>query len=93
MVEKNLVNAQGFRTQDEKYRSARSVLVVVGGLPATGKSTIAGILARQTKTPYLRIDRIERRSLPGPRYPTHLDRWVMPLPTNSPGSNCNWTWT
>jgi predicted kinase len=37
----------------------RSVLVVVGGLPATGKSTIAGILARQTKTPYLRIDRIE----------------------------------
>ena len=60
MVEKNLVNAQGFRTQDEKYRSARSVLVVVGGLPATGKSTIAGILARQTKTPYLRIDRIEQ---------------------------------
>ena len=57
---KKLVNAQGFRTQDEKYRSARSVLVVVGGLPATGKSTIAGILARQTKTPYLRIDRIEQ---------------------------------
>jgi hypothetical protein len=45
MVEKKLVNPQGFRTQDEKYRSARSVLVVVGGLPATGKSTIAGTLA------------------------------------------------
>jgi predicted kinase len=57
---KKLVNAQGFRTQDEKYRSARSVLVVVGDLPATGKSTIAGILARQTKTSYLRIDRIEQ---------------------------------
>ena len=63
MVEKNLVNAQGFRTQDEKYRSARSVLVVVGGLPATGKSTIAGILARQTKTPYLRVDRIEQATV------------------------------
>src|SRR4029453_678808 len=57
---KKLVNAQGFQTQDAKYRSARSVLVVVGGLPATGKSTIAGILARQTATPYLRIDRIEQ---------------------------------
>jgi predicted kinase len=57
---KKLVNAQGFRTQDEKYRSARSVLVVLGGLPATGKSTIAEILARQAKTPYLRIDRIEQ---------------------------------
>ena len=27
--------------------------------------------------------------MPGPRYPTHLDRRVMPLPTNWPGSNCN----
>jgi predicted kinase len=36
------------------------VLVVVGGLPATGKSTIAGALARQTSTPYLRVDRIEQ---------------------------------
>jgi predicted kinase len=57
---KKLVNAQGSRTQDGKYRSTRPVLVVVGGLPATGKSTIAGILARQTKTPYLRMDRIEQ---------------------------------
>ena len=38
----------------------RSVLVVVGGLPATGKSTIARILAEQTKTSYLRVDRIEQ---------------------------------
>jgi predicted kinase len=37
----------------------RSVLVVMGGLPATGKSTIAKILAKQTKTPYLQVDRIE----------------------------------
>jgi predicted kinase len=38
----------------------RPVLVVVGGLPATGKSTIARILAEQTKTSYLRVDRIEQ---------------------------------
>ena len=37
----------------------RPVLVVVGGLPATGKSTIARILAEQCKAPYLRVDRIE----------------------------------
>jgi predicted kinase len=36
------------------------VLVVVGGLPATGKSTIAGALARRTSTHYLRVDRIEQ---------------------------------
>jgi predicted kinase len=36
------------------------VLVVVGGLPATGKSTIARLLAEQMRTPYLRIDRIEQ---------------------------------
>jgi predicted kinase len=36
------------------------VLVVVGGLPATGKSTIAGALAKRTSTPYLRVDRIEQ---------------------------------
>ncbi len=37
----------------------RSVMTVVSGLPATGKSRIAEILARQTSTPYLRVDRIE----------------------------------
>ena len=36
------------------------VLVVVGGLPATGKSTIATALARRTSIPYLRVDRIEQ---------------------------------
>lgn len=35
------------------------MLVVIGGLPATGKSTIAAALARETGTPYLRVDRIE----------------------------------
>lgn len=38
----------------------RPVLVVIGGLPGTGKSTIAAALARQTATPYLRVDRIEQ---------------------------------
>ncbi|MET0843566.1 MAG: AAA family ATPase [Mycetocola sp.] len=37
-----------------------SVLVVIGGLPATGKSAFATALARQTATPYLRVDRIEQ---------------------------------
>jgi predicted kinase len=36
------------------------VLVVVGGLPATGKSTIATALAKRTSTSYLRVDRIEQ---------------------------------
>jgi predicted kinase len=36
------------------------VLVVIGGLPATGKSTIATALARRTATPYVRVDRIEQ---------------------------------
>ena len=34
--------------------------MVIGGLPATGKSTVATALARQTATPYLRVDRIEQ---------------------------------
>jgi predicted kinase len=36
------------------------MLVVIGGLPATGKSTIATALAGRTGTPYLRVDRIEQ---------------------------------
>lgn len=36
------------------------VLVVVGGLPATGKSTVATLLARRMGSPYLRVDRIEQ---------------------------------
>ena len=38
----------------------RPVLVVISGLPGTGKSTIATALARRTATPYLRVDRIEQ---------------------------------
>jgi hypothetical protein len=41
-------------------RDVPSVLVVIGGLPATGKSTLATALARRTSTPYLRVDRIEQ---------------------------------
>ena len=37
-----------------------SVLVVIGGLPATGKSTIAIALAQRTASPYVRVDRIEQ---------------------------------
>jgi predicted kinase len=41
-------------------KGALPVLVVVGGLPATGKSTIAHHLARLVQAPYLRVDRIEQ---------------------------------
>ncbi|RYZ31374.1 MAG: adenylyl-sulfate kinase, partial [Propionibacteriaceae bacterium] len=36
------------------------VLVVVGGLPGAGKSTVAQALARRRRIPFLRIDRIEQ---------------------------------
>src|SRR5919199_3650566 len=39
---------------------APPVLVVVGGLPATGKSTIGERVARLVRAPYLRVDRIEQ---------------------------------
>jgi len=35
-------------------------LIVIGGLPATGKSTVAGVLIRRTGFAYVRIDRIEQ---------------------------------
>jgi predicted kinase len=35
-------------------------LIVLGGLPATGKSTVAAELVRRTGFPYLRIDTIEQ---------------------------------
>lgn len=35
------------------------MLIVVGGLPATGKSTLSVALARRLRTTYLRVDRIE----------------------------------
>ncbi len=34
-------------------------LTVVGGLPGTGKSTIAHLVAERTAMPFLRVDRIE----------------------------------
>jgi predicted kinase len=37
-----------------------AVLVVVGGLPATGKSSVASLLAARARMPYLRVDRIEQ---------------------------------
>jgi predicted kinase len=36
------------------------MLIVFGGLPGTGKSTIAGLLAERLKAVYLRIDTIEQ---------------------------------
>src|SRR5580693_8046197 len=36
------------------------VLIVVCGLPATGKSTVASALVRRTRFAYVRVDRIEQ---------------------------------
>ena len=41
----------------------RPVLVVVGGLPATGKTTISAALARQVRAAFLRVDSIEQAIL------------------------------
>lgn len=38
----------------------RPVLVVIGGLPGSGKSTVATALARATSSTYVRVDRIEQ---------------------------------
>jgi predicted kinase len=42
-----------------EVRFVETVLVVVGGLPATGKSTVCAELARANRAAWLRIDRIE----------------------------------
>ncbi len=39
---------------------SESVLVVLGGLPATGKSTVVAELIRESQFPYVRIDSIEQ---------------------------------
>jgi predicted kinase len=36
------------------------LLVVVSGLPGVGKTTVATRLARQTRTPYVRVDLVEQ---------------------------------
>lgn len=36
------------------------ILIVVGGLPATGKSTVASAVARRTGFAFVRVDRIEQ---------------------------------
>jgi len=36
------------------------ILIAVGGLPATGKSTVASALARRTGFAFVRVDRIEQ---------------------------------
>jgi predicted kinase len=48
---------------DNSYDNFRPVLIIFGGLPATGKTTIARDLARQLGATYLRIDTIEQTLL------------------------------
>ncbi|MFH8796007.1 AAA family ATPase [Streptomyces sp. NPDC017941] len=45
---------------DRKPHRTKPVLVVVGGLPATGKSTAARTVSRELDAGYLRIDTIEQ---------------------------------
>lgn len=69
-----------------------AVLVVVGGLPATGKSTTAEHLARHIRAPYLRVDRIEQAIVATSPL---LIRWASPgtpSPTPSPRSDWGWAW-
>ena len=47
-------------------RSARSALVLVGGLPGTGKSTLAAGLAAETGWVLVRSDEVRKRRAPGP---------------------------
>jgi|SRR5450631_4182501 predicted kinase len=47
----------------EAERDRPRVLVVVGGLPAVGKTTIAAALARQVGAAFLRVDSIEQAIL------------------------------
>jgi predicted kinase len=43
-----------------EYQPVSPVLVVVSGLPASGKSSLARPLAEYLRTPYIRVDRIEQ---------------------------------
>ena len=51
-------------------RSARSAVLLVGGLPGTGKSTLAAGLAAETGWPLIRSDEIRRQETDG------LDRYA-----------------
>ena len=46
------------------FETSPPMLIIFGGLPATGKTTIARDLARQLGATYLRIDTIEHAIAP-----------------------------
>src|SRR5262249_12106203 len=51
----------GEKSEPRKSRAERErMLIVFGGLPATGKSTLARALAQERQAVYLRIDTIEQ---------------------------------
>ena len=54
------VDAFGDGGTEEEPRRSRSMLVVVGGLPATGKTTVSRAAAGRIGAAYLRIDTIEQ---------------------------------
>lgn len=48
------------------------ILIVVGGLPATGKSTVASVLVRRTGFAFVRVDRIEQAIIGSAELPAPL---------------------
>ena len=58
-----------------------SMLIIFGGLPASGKTTIARDLARQLGATYLRIDTIEQalRESPTVSQPINEEGIVWPM--------------
>jgi predicted kinase len=60
----------------EEYTGKLTMLIILGGLPGTGKTTIARELARQLGAVYVRIDSIEEAI---------LDSGVLSSPINDAG--------
>lgn len=58
--------------------SERPVLVVLGGLPATGKSTIARLVAAELGAAYVRIDTIEAALGRAEGDLDEPNRWIAP---------------
>ena len=64
-------------------------LTVVGGLPGTGKSTIAHLVAERTLMPFLRVDRIEHAIVAWSSLSHPVGGRVMPSPTRWRQSSCS----
>lgn len=64
------------------------MLIVIGGLPATGKTTLARLLASRTGAVHLRVDTIEQAVVRSDWPGIPWGRWAMSWGTPSPRSSC-----